>query len=136
MADVVTREIAESEVNAWLAFKKVPDAYVKGSAVFINGIIIAVQEGSIIIDQDTFEITHKLKWPIGKGDFAISELKYKPRLSVATIQSNIAGLGIQDFTGKTMGIGAALCGRPRTEIAGMDSEDYRVLSDIAAFFST
>lgn len=135
MAELLAREIAEKEVNAWLEYKRVPDAYIKGSQLYINGIIIAVQEGSMIIDKETKEITHKLKWPIGTGDFAINELKYKPRLGVSVIQANIAGIPVSDLTGRTLGIIAALCGKPRTEIAPMDSEDYRAASDVAAFFS-
>lgn len=135
MDQAVTREIAEKEVNEWLAWKRVPEAYIKGSQLYINGIIIAVQEGSMIIDPTTKEITHKLKWPIGNGDFEIRELKYKPRLGVAVIQANIAGISPADLTGRTLGIIAALCGKPRTEIAAMDSEDYRAASDVAAFFS-
>jgi hypothetical protein len=133
--EAITREIAEKEVNAWLAWKKVPQAYIDGSKLYINGMIIAVQEGSMIIDSETKEITHKLKWPIGSGEFAITELKYKPRLGVSVIQANIAGISMTDLTGRTLGIIAALCGKPRTEIAPMDSEDYRAASDVAAFFS-
>ncbi len=132
---VVTREIADKEVKAWLDYKKVPEAYVLGSGMYINGISIAIQEGHMTIDPTTFEITHKLKWPIGSGEFAINELKYKPRLSVAVISANIVGIPITDHDNRTLGIIAALCGRPRTEIAPMDSEDYRAASDVAAFFS-
>jgi len=135
MAELVSREVAEKEVNAWLEYKKVPDAYIKGSQMYINGMIIAVQEGSFTIDPDTKEITHKLKWPIGTGDFTITSLTYKPRLGVSVIQQNIVGIPMTDLTGRTLGIIAALCGKPRTEIAPMDSEDYRSASGVAAFFS-
>ena len=132
---VVKREIAEKEVNEWLAYKKVPDAYIKGSQMYISGIIIAIEEGTFTINETTKEITHKLKFPIGSGDLQISELKYKPRLTVAAIQANVSGLGVTDLTGRTLGIIAALTGLPRTEIAAMDSEDLRPASDVAAFFS-
>lgn len=134
--ELVSREIAEKEVNDWLAYKKVPDAYIKGSQMYINGIIIAIQEGTFTIDPVSKVITHKLKFPISEGtDLQITELKYKPRLSVGAIQSNTAGMGISDLTGKTLGTIAALCGRPRTEIISMDNEDFRPASDVAAFFS-
>ena len=133
---LVTKEIADKEVNAWLEWKRVPEAYIKGSQMYVNGISIAIQEGSFIIDPDTKEITHKLKWPIGSGEFEIKELKYKARLGVSVISQNIAGIPITNLTDRTLGIIAALCGRPRTEIAPMDSEDFRAASDVAAFFST
>lgn len=132
---VVTKEIADKEVNDWLLWKKVPDAYIKGSSLYINGISIAVQEGTFVIDPDTKVITHKLKWPIGSGEFMITELKYKPRLTIAVIQSNISGVALSDLTGKSLSIIAALSGVPRTEIAPMDHEDFRAASDVAAFFS-
>ncbi len=135
MADVITREIAEKEVNAWLQYKKVPEDYIAGSRMYIKGIEIAVREGSMVIDPTTFEITHKLKWPIGAADFEITELKYKARVGVSVIAANIAGIPVTDLTNRTLGILAALCGKPRTEIAPMDSEDFRAASDVAAFFS-
>lgn len=134
--EVVSREVAEKEVNDWLMWKKIPDAYIKGSPAYVLGLVISVQEGTFTINSDTKEITHKLKWPIGSGEFTISELKYKARLGVAAIQNNIAGIAPMDLTGKTLGTIAALCGKPRTEIAGMDSEDFRAASDVAAFFSS
>jgi len=136
MAELITWDIAEKEVNDWLTWKRVPDAYIKGSQKYIKGIIIAVQEGTFTIDSTTKEITHKLKWPIGTGDLAISVLKYKPRLGVSVIQANIAGISPIDIDGKYLGIIAALCGIPRTELGPMDSEDFRAASDVAAFFST
>lgn len=132
---IISEDIAKKEVEGWLKFKRIPEAYIKGSSSYINGIAISVMEGIFTIDPTTNEITHKLLFPIGTGEFQITELKYKPRLGVNTIQSAIAGLSLTDLTGRTIGTIAAMCGRPRTEIGGMDSEDFRAASDVAAFFS-
>jgi hypothetical protein len=113
----------------------VPEAYIKGSQIYINGIVLAVQEGTFIINPDTKEITHKLKFPIGSGPTEITELKYKARLTVGAIQANTSGISMANVEGKSLGIIASLCGRPRTELAAMDSEDFRPASDVAAFFS-
>lgn len=132
---VITQEVAAKEVEGWLNFKRIPEAYIKGSGAYVNGITISVMEGIFTIDPATKEITHKLLFPIGVGEFQITELKYKPRLGVSVIQASIAGLSPVDLTGRTLGTIAAMCGRPRTEIGPMDSEDFRAASDLAAFFS-
>lgn len=127
---VVSEEIAVKEVNEWLDFKKVsPEKRLRLSAN-IQAIINAVIDGTFIIDPQTKEITHKLKFPAATK----SEIKYKPRLTMGDLQSRLQNVRSGDLIGTNMAYLSALSGEAVGVFMNMDSEDSSLADGLAFFF--
>lgn len=132
--DLISKEVAEKEVNAWLDYKKVNAKrreFLKGN---IENIISGIQDGTFIIHPDTFIIEHKLSMPLGLNG-QIKALSYKPRMSVGAIQDNLNGVNKEDTIAVTVCYIMTLSGESKLILKGLDRDDYQNADSIAAFFS-
>lgn len=131
----LTPEQAEKEINEWLDNKKINAKKRIEKKENIDTLIGAMEEGSISIESDG-TITQKLK--IGTtgedGQPGVTELKFKPRLKVSTVQVCLKGAALGDGYGVIIALAAALTGEPKNVIKDLDTEDFSVGSAIASFF--
>jgi len=131
--DAVSNEQAIKEVNAWLDYKKVNAKRRENLKGNIDNIVACVQDGTFIIQPDTFIIEHTLSVPLGVNG-AIKTLKYKPRMSVGSLQDNLNGVNVNDSIQLTLSYIMALTGEARAILKGLDRDDYYNADMVAVFF--
>lgn len=130
----VSKDIATKEINAWLDFKKINPKRRESLKGVIEAMITLVEEGTFVIQPETFVIEHNLNMPLGK-DGQIKQLNYKPRISVASVQDNLNGINSDDGIQLTLSYVMAMCGEARSILRGLDTEDYRSADLVAVFFA-
>lgn len=125
-------EIAESEINSWLDYKKIDELQRESQEDQIKSLISFVQSGYLELNEDkTF--THKLKFPVGENE-TTTELKYKARLTEREISQKLHGVKSDDGDGRLLAHVQALTGQPKGIIAALDKEDFKIARAIAVFF--
>lgn len=129
----INQEQAFNEVEAWLDYKRIFDRTREDNRDSIEMLEDMVMEGVLVIDQSTFEITHKLVFPIGESN-EITELKYKARLNDKMIEPYMRGVKAKDADGRLTAYVSALTSENSGIIKGMDSQDKKVAIAIAVFF--
>lgn len=132
MVVVVGKEAAEKEINSWLDYKKVKASKRESFKPQIDQIIESMQAGDIMLNSTTFELTQKLMFPIEGLD--ISELTYKPRLTVADLRKGSATIKSMDFEGKMVSNIATATGKGASMIEKLDTGDFETANAIAIFF--
>ena len=130
--EVVSRDVAEQEIESWLSIRKVRQKKIEGNEDQMENLIEAVQEGLISVNDDGV-LTQKLNWPVGENDY-LKELKYKVRLKVADSHKHLSGLKAGDMDGRMLAYVCALTNQSKTLIGGMDSDDYGIANSIVVFF--
>lgn len=129
---VITREIAESEVNKWLDYKKVSKQkrilYKDQTEKLIN----AVMDGNLVLLSDS-RFSQKLIFPIGE-ELIVSEFNYKARLKVGLMEEHVKSMKNNDMISVTRAYLCALSNQPKEIINEIDTEDYSIASAIAVFF--
>lgn len=128
----VAIEQAEAEVTKWLDYKKISEDDRVDQADDIQTLVKAISSGVLVMDADC-NLIHKLKFPLD-GEMPITELKYKPRIKVASVHSHLQGIKSSDGDGRLCAYVAALASQPKDVIKALDTEDYRVGRAIAIFF--
>jgi hypothetical protein len=129
----VSEEQAEKEIKGWLDFKKVSDRRRVILGASILALKMAIMEGDIVINGDSFEIEQTLKFPIGL-DKTIKVLKYKPRILVDDIEKRTQSNPDTQSKGHILGVVAALTDQNSGMLGKSDPEDYTVMSHVAVFF--
>lgn len=132
MAVLVAKEVAEAEVERWLAYKRVNDTDRESSKGHIDVMVDAVKDGHLIID-DECNITHRLIFPT-ETEKPVLELKYKRRLMERDTEKTLKGVGIGDYDGRIKGFIQALTNETKGVIGAMDTADIKIAKAIAAFF--
>lgn len=131
----VAPEAAAQEVERWLEYKKVGAGKREAYAGNIKQLADAISTGVLSLNEK-FELVQELKFPIisDEGKINITQLVYKPRLSVGAVQAQMSGVKAGDGDGRVNAIAAALTGQLKAIIAKLDTEDYSVVNDIVLFF--
>src|SRR4051812_29330602 len=96
--DKISREVAEKEVTAWLDHKHVSVKRRDEKKEAIESLIGFIQEGTVSIHPETFEITQNLVVEIG-DQIKIKELKWKPFCNVGKQQIHMKNVESTDFVG-------------------------------------
>jgi hypothetical protein len=132
---VISREVAEKEVKAWLDHKKVPQRKrdQKDTQANIEKMIAGFQDGVLTLNPETFEITQTLLFPVGV-DIKDEKFVYKSRIPYARVQSELKGIATDDIGKFTPAYIAAITGQAKAIIAAMDTEDMAIATAIASFF--
>lgn len=133
METKVTKEQAIIEVDSWLAYKKVSESKRDSQKDSVEALVEAVSAGLLILNPETKEFTHVLKFPT-EGDKPCTELVYKPRLAVASTHTHLQGVKASDADGRVLAYVAALTSKPKALIKALDTEDYSVAQSVAVFF--
>ena len=81
---VVSKDVAQADVESWLSFKKLTDQRREDKKENIDALINAVCDGNLVIDEDC-NLIQKLMSPFG-DEMKIAELKYKPRLTTFSLK--------------------------------------------------
>lgn len=133
--EVVPVQKAEEEVSAWLDSKKIKPKEREKNEAFINTLVEAVTYGILTIDDDTKVITQNLEFPLSNTDkvVTLSSLRYNPRADTGSLHgktANIKGIGMAVY----VAYASALTGELVATLNKLDSEDFKVLQAITAFF--
>lgn len=129
----VLRDVAEQEVNAWLDHKRMSEKRREEKKEAINSLVNFIQEGTLVIDTESFEITQKLFFEVGE-QVKIKELKWKPFGNVGRVQLYMKNVDSADFTGNSIAHACAQTGQSKNIINALDSEDIAVVKVITVFF--
>jgi hypothetical protein len=131
----VSQELAEQEVESFLTRLKTFEADREKFKEQQGTLIEAIKEGVLTYQKDGEEsFTQTLMFPMGEGESAITELKYRSRISDHDVRPWSKGVSNNDFLGHTNALVAALTKTNRAIIEKLNSADKRIASAIAVFF--
>lgn len=129
---VMTAEVALTEVEKWLDYKKISAVKKLACATNILRIVDAMCMGALVMDPTTMIITQKLKFPFGL-EAKVDELKFKPRITVDDIQSRLGSVG-NTGVDRVRAYIAAATGEDVNVLGKMDTEDNHLAGDLVVFF--
>ena len=132
MAKKVSQEQAQLEVEKWLDMKRVSPKKRETYADAIESLVDAVVFGQLVLTDD-LHFVQTLDVPT-EGDAPVTELKFKPRLKVGEVHSQMNGVKSGDADGRVTALIAALTGKPKGVVKALDTTDYSVAQNIALFF--
>lgn len=131
----ITREQAEAEVTAWLDKKKIFQSTRERLEDNVELLIDAIQEGTLVLNQDDWKFTHTLLHPFGSDESAkITSLVYRSRLNDKLLKPCVQGVKANDADGRLLAYIAALTDQSRGLLESMDSVDKKIAMAIAVFF--
>jgi hypothetical protein len=130
--NVVNKETATREVESWLDFKKVGAKRRETYKENIDTLVSSIEEGVLSLSENK-EFIHELKFALN-GEVPISTLKYKPRITVESVQMHMQGVKSSDLQGMICAYVAALTTQPKGVIKHLDTEDQSIAQSIAIFF--
>jgi hypothetical protein len=128
----VNRELAEQTVDKWLDYKRVKPAKRESYKASIENITDAVEEGSLILNEETHELEYTLDIPIGEAKIQV--LKFRPRLTVGEINKRLKGVSPKEADARVVAYVSALTGQNSGVIEMLDTNDYDVCQAISVFF--
>jgi type I site-specific restriction endonuclease len=128
----VNRELAEQMVDKWLDYKRVKPAKRESYKASIENITDAVEEGSLILNEETHELEYTLDIPIGESKIQV--LKFRPRLTVGEINKRLKGVSPKEADARVVAYVSALTGQNSGVIEMLDTNDYDVCQAISVFF--
>ena len=129
---VVSKEVAQQDVERWLSFKKLTDQRRDDKKENIEALINAVCDGNLVIDEDC-NLIQKLMSPFG-DEIKITELKYKPRLTPFALKFHLQGVKATDMDARVCAYVCALTSQAKGIIEKLDMEDYLIGQNVAFFF--
>ncbi len=132
---VVSKDIAQGEIEKWLEYKKVSDIERQSNKENIDSIIDSISQGHIVLNED-YTLVQTLKFPIEdkEGKTAFSILEYKPRINVSLCHLHLQGVKSTDADGRLLAYVCALTSKPKELIKKLDTSDYKISQSIAIFF--
>lgn len=132
MAELVSREVAQSEFDKWADHKKISAKKREQQKDSIEAIVDAIVEGTLVLKEDN-TLVHTLKFPT-EGEAPIKTLEYKPRLKMDIVHAHLQNVKSNDADGRVAAYIAALTTKSKTIIKALDTEDYSIAQSIAVFF--
>jgi hypothetical protein len=129
----VSLEVAANDLESWLDYKKIFPKTREQNADSIEFLQEMISEGVLMIDERTFEITHKLLFEIGE-DEKIDHVVYKSRINDKILKPYMNGVKSTDADGRLTAYIAALTNQNKSIIQNMDSQDKKISTSIAVFF--
>ncbi len=129
---VISKDIAQTEVDKWLDYKKIGESKREKQRESIDALIENFADGILIL-KDDHTIIHTLKIPLD-GEIPLKTLEYKPRLKTETVQLHLQGVKATEIDARLSAYIAALTSKPKALINKMDTEDTIIAQSIAIFF--
>mgnify|MGYP000022198548 CR=1 FL=1 len=129
---VISKEVANQEIEKWLDHKKVSDNKREASAESIELLADAVSSGNMILDKD-FNLVYKLKFPT-EAEAPITELKFKPRLKIGTVYNHLQNVKPSDADGRLFAYAAALTTNSKEVIKSLEIDDWNIVQAVVIFF--
>jgi hypothetical protein len=130
----IPREVAEKEINSWLDYKRIRSKKREKYKTTIENLIDAMEEGILVYNPETHELTQKLIWPI--EELQISELVHKPRLISDQIDKSMKGADADDGTARIKAYIKGSTGINSMTMKRLDSNDFNLSADLIVFFLT
>lgn len=133
--EVVSKEIAQAEVDKWLDFKRIRPSKRESNKEYIDALVAGICDGLLIL-KDDMRFEQNLQFPIEDktGGSSFKTLEYKPRINVSLIQLHLQGVKTGDADGRLLAHVTALTAKPKELIKKLDTEDYGIALAIAVFF--
>jgi hypothetical protein len=130
----VSFDVAAAEVGKWLEAKEITERKQERFKEAIEIMIEGVEYGRLAFDFDSMKITQHLSVPVtdADGNSVLKELVYKPRLTVAELQSKTKAE--TDGSSRLVTVTAALTGQPLGMIGKLDTSDNSYAQSISVFF--
>lgn len=129
----ISLEIAKSDIDKWLDYKRINSNKREDYKVFIDNLIAAIQDGCLVLD-DEMKLKYELLFPIGENG-AITHITFSPRLLIEKKNAALKGVAPSDADGRLSAIIQALTSQSKGVINQMDTEDFAVCQSIAVFFT-
>lgn len=129
---VITRAIAEKEVDAWLDNMRIPKQKRIANKVNIETLVNAIMDGNLTLISGK-RFTQKLIWEIG-DEIKITEFQFKERIKVGIIEEHVDKMKSVNMISLTRAYICALTNQPKEIINELDPQDYSVASAITGFF--
>ncbi len=136
MAEKLSREVAEIEVEAWLDKKKVFQETRDKYKDYVDIIVEAIMNGVLVLD-DKGEFTQILLFPLGgkgEGESSIESIKYRLRVNDKQVSPHMRGVKADDADGRLQALIAAITSQSKSVISNFDSADKRIATAIGIFF--
>lgn len=132
----VSFDVAEREVSAWLDSKGVSSRKRELHEDSIDTLVDAVVDAKLTLDSSSMEFTQILDNPLqgDEGENTVTQLKFKSRIKVATVQTQLQSVKKPDALSTINCYVAALTGKPKAVIQQLDTSDHRIAASIAVFF--
>jgi len=129
----VAIEVAKSDINAWLDYKKITDKKRESYETNIETLTDAVVDGYLVYNKSDNTLDHKLKFSFG-AEITVDSLTYSPRLNMQRLKPYLNGVKSTDADGRITAYICALTGKARGIIEQLDSEDLTIAQAVAIFF--
>lgn len=129
------REQSKTEVLDWLKNqKKVKESKLDAYEMQVNTLIDAVENGDAYIKDSEFVV--KLQFPINSAHGMISEIAFKPRVTVNSIQMQLQGVKSDDSSGRIWAYISASTGINKAILKNIDNVDQENFEAVGVFFHT
>ena len=131
MENLISKEVAQNEVNRWLDSKRIGGKKRIAYEKTIEELVSYVEDGTLILNENNTWV-HKLLFPI-ESEKTTSELVYKNRLNVDEVTNGLKGAdgSPQDMVKCYVSL---LTGKVKGIINKLDTQDYSVCQSISVFF--
>ena len=131
---VISREVAEAEINSWLDKKKIKSSQRETNKDSIETMIHYMMDGELVIDEATGQLIHSLVFPIGEGE-SIKKLTYKNRLNDKMLEPFMKGVNVRELSSIYAAYIAALTDTPKSILLQLESAtDAKLAKAITSFF--
>lgn len=127
---VVSKEVAEKDINGWLDSKKIYDR--EENTATIETLVKAVENGVLVVTEE-FDLVHTLLFPT-QGEKPLTSLKYKNRLAERDIKAAMKGVSANDMDARMTAYIYALTGVAKGLIDALDTSDTRIAKAVVVFF--
>lgn len=133
--EVVSKEVAEQEVEKWLDYKKYDEEENEELMQRKETLARAISLGHLTLEKD-FSLKHNLKFPItdDEGKPLLSEMRYKPRLKMSEVETKMKGIDTKVGLSVIGAYVAALTDQSNGLIKKLDSSDNKIAQSVAGFF--
>ena len=129
-SEKMSREVALNEVEKWMDIRRVRPTKRRNQSEAIEVLADAFIDGSLVLDDETGELTFNLAFPVKSKE----KIVFKPRVKVTEV--NRYAEQNRKITGQSivMNYLCASTGLMVAEAGDIDSEDYGIVQAIVGFY--
>lgn len=134
MENLVSKNVAESEIQKWLDVRKVSDKKRELYSDTISELVTAVEEGRLTVEDDG-TLVQKLEFPMGENK-SIVTLRFAPRVTIYDVRQATSALNAKanDPDARLIAYIAASTKMAVNVVQRLDTIDYSTSTNIALFF--
>lgn len=129
--NVVSRDMASSEVFEWLKSRKIRQRRIDEHEDSVNEIIDCVVDGDITFEGD--KLIFHLAEPIG-DEQNVKKLIFEPRITMQQIRQRLKKVPAGDMDGRVMAYVGSATNKSKSVLEQISSTDWSLIQTIAVFF--